>query len=82
MKYIYLTIAIASSIVLYKFNWFISGNEAIAATSQVATGVEYQISRTQMELFNTIKYVLSVAIMLSSFLFVVKIVSDKNKTNK
>ena len=41
MKYIYLTIAIVSSIVLYKFDWYISGNEAIAATSQVTTGEEY-----------------------------------------
>ena len=81
MKYIYLTIAIVSSIVLYKFDWYISGNEAIAATSQVTTGEEYMIARSHMELFSTIKLALSVIFLLFSTLFFYRLFSDKNNTN-
>lgn len=53
-KYICLALTIALAIFATKFDWYLSGNEAVAATKQVLNGDDYLMGRTTQEMWGTI----------------------------
>lgn len=54
-KYICVIMSAALFLFALKFDWYLSGNEAVVATQQVLNGDDYAIGRVSQEMWSTIK---------------------------
>jgi hypothetical protein len=85
-KYSCLILAIALAVFAAKFDWYLSGNESVAAAKQVLNGDQYLVGRATQEMWGTIKGCVMIAAgifgLSSAYLFITAKPKQNNENNE